>query len=137
MEDFGIIKEISNNKVKIQLFGEGINECNKCNLSNICFNYKNNERLLVIDYNNKSIKEGDSVIVKINEFWVIFITFLVFIVPILIFIISFIIIGNRIKEIYKIFLGLGLIFLYFLFIKFFEKGLLSKVKLYKINREED
>jgi len=131
MEEFGVIEKKEKNKMFIRLEGPPKGACEHCGIKNIC-STKEEERIITIA-DESQFNVGEQVKIEISESRTILLSFLVFIVPLLLFISGYLLIKSISNGIYGISGGALILVAYFLLISMLEKSLFKAAKIKKTN----
>jgi len=114
MEEVGRVVEVSGDTVKVEL--EGSEKCGHCGAKILCHPNSNN-KMYIEAINKAEAKLGDKVKIEIVSGTSIFATFLLFIVPIIVFIVVFVTANILTRnENFAVLSGFGGLVLFFLFL---------------------
>lgn len=129
MDERGIVVSNNNGKLKIKILSSNPSFCEKCSIRGIC-NQDSGERFIFVK-SKEILPEGTEVLIKSSEGFGIFLAFLVFLMPILIFVsLSFVFAKFFTYFLSSIFSFAGVI-LYFVVLAIFQSNIFSKVKIIK------
>ncbi len=114
-ETTGIVKDVKGKKVIVTTSKGG---CDTCPLSKIC-SLNNIEEVEAIAEDD--LKVGDKVILHNSDFRLIVFSFVLFIVPLIVLVSVYALLGNALKEGIKILIALSSMALYFVLLGMVEK----------------
>lgn len=131
----GVVLSSENGEIKVKIISETEGFCDKCSIRGIC-NQKEDERIITLKY-KKSITAGSEVLIKLNEGASISLSFLIFILPLMIFISSFLALKNFFNDGISAAFSIAILVIYFLIFAVFQKSLLSNVKIMEIKDKKN
>lgn len=111
LKEVVVVEDVFEGKVRIKF--ERKLSCSCCRLQAVCGQGKGS---LDIDNDNFSLKKGDQIEVAIDEKRSLLATILIFLVPAAIFVVSLVIFKDK-GEITSFFLALGVVCVYYVFLK--------------------
>ncbi|MCX7820150.1 MAG: SoxR reducing system RseC family protein [Brevinematales bacterium] len=131
MNESGVVVDNNNGELKIKITSGDLSFCDKCSIKGVC-NQDNGERYIILK-TKENISEGTKIIIKTSEGFGIFLAFLIFLVPILIFIIFSYVLMKFLPYFLSYISSFFIVFVYYLFIAIFQTKLSSRVKIIKRN----
>ncbi len=127
MYERGIVTSNINGQLKIKIIDNDISFCEKCSIKGLC-NQEGKERFIILK-SKKNFQEGAKVLVKKSEGFGILVAFLIFLMPIFVFIISNYFLTKFLPSLVAYLLSfLGVVF-YYIFISIFQGKISSKVEI--------
>lgn len=132
MSERGVVVKEEKGFTEIKLYSFGENFCSSCSIQRFCFQGKN-ERILRIR-NKWNLKVGEEVEIDIKESHNILIAFLVFILPLILFISLYILLIRFSTTIAILGSGSSIV-CYFFVLEIFQSSLLSNIKVSKANKD--
>ena len=128
-ETAGIVKEVKGSKVVVSTSKGG---CHSCPLSKICSINDIEEVEAIAD---EDLKVGDKVKLHNSDLRLIVFSFVLFIVPLIVLVTVYALLGNTLKEGIKILIALFAMGLYFVLLGFIEKYFKEKFILPHARRD--
>ncbi|MEJ5283461.1 MAG: SoxR reducing system RseC family protein [Brevinematales bacterium] len=129
MDERGIVVSNNNGKLKIKIVGSDPSFCEKCSIRGIC-NQDSGERFIVLK-SKENIEEGTEVLIKSSEGFGVFLAFIVFLMPILIYIFLSYVLGKFFPYFLSYIFSFVGVILYFILLGIFQLKIFSKVKVIK------
>ena len=128
-----VLEKLDSSRVLVKLFERS--GCSDCALASLCSLGKAEEE--TVEALGTNLAPGDKVKVTEGEGKLILFAFLLFIVPLMFFVLGYVIFKNFINgELFPVLLGFGLMIIYFLILGLFEKRVKNKFlipRAYKIH----
>ncbi len=124
MKDKGIVIDNKNGFLKVKIIENSISSCDKCSIKGIC-NQKDEDRIISLPV-KENIPEGTEVIIILNEINGIFLASIVFLFPLIIFILSNFILSKFFNKILVYLFSFLAVILYFGILKLTQNAIMSK-----------
>ena len=134
MKEEGIIKNKYKNELIITILNKNNHSCEHCNLRASCcvFGNNNNNRELKIQNNNlNDFNIGDMVYIEISEGKGSLYSILIFLIPLILFLIPIIALQNIFNQGINLLFGIGLIIIYFFILKKLQTQINKNIKVFK------
>ncbi|MGC8765861.1 MAG: SoxR reducing system RseC family protein [Brevinematia bacterium] len=128
----GIVVSNKNGRLIVRITSEEEAFCDKCDIRGIC-NQNRDERLITLNI-KKQLAEGSPVSIRLNEGFAIVIAFLIFILPLLIFIASILVLQSFFGKGLSYTISALILIVYFIIIAIFQKRLVSFIEISEIRK---
>ena len=132
MKETGIIRDINNNEITIDILKNNAQACEHCKLKATCCTSSGNKKQLKIKRDDfKIYNVGDIVNIEIPEGRGILYSILIFSIPIIMLCIPLLILHNIFNDGINILFGVGLIVIYFFVLRKIQSQINKNIKILK------